>query len=477
MSYHKHKLHFELWFFLLTFVTVRVISYLVSLSPALFTPVSLLLLVCGVFLIFAKPSLGLVLLTTELLLGGDGQLFSVLGFGLRSWFLVALITQQLATSRQIYFKELRRLPLVLRYGSLILLLSVIISAVIGFLQGHDVSLVLHDLLAFLYLLLIPTVMSELRHLTKVRMSLYTSLFIAALTANTLFLLFSYTYLVARIIPLDGSIASWYKTHLSADITNMNGSFIRILMPWQLFVPPAILLMLTRLRHKLPSHRLWLTLIAYSQLILVISLSRTYIAGVLVGAAILIILTKKATRIRIVGFTAVAATLFVTFFLILSMVSSSGRTHGLELISSKFGTLDNRQVELADYTRVAMLTPVKSAISASPFFGTGLGSEIVTIDPLTSEMRHTSQYLWGWFEVLVERGIIGMIIMLIYLVMILASMPDRISRAFPIALFSSFCVMMITVPILSTTYGICALSILISYMHAKPSVMAALRLAD
>ena len=456
---------FEIWLYIFLFFSMRFVSLLTWQIPYLFTTISVFIILSALCTIFFRPSLVVPIIVTELFLGGNGALFSVLGISIRSYLLIAGIIT-IFLHHKTYITAIKRIPKHLRYTILVFLLSIAVSCFIGFFYRNSLSLVMADAIPFAYLFLLPLFVHEIHSLDVTRVRLYQSLLIAAIISYTIFTFLTFFLFSFYILEIHGTVYNWYRDILAAKITNLDGFFFRSTFPWQIFIPIIGLVATYRLSTKKDGLSLWWWILISSMAMLAISLTRTYILGYTFGLVVLWI-TFARHRITLALYASTSILVWITVFVCINLIVSAGSSYGLGLISERFGAIANPEQELSAYSRSELLEPIYIAFAQRPILGNGFGSTITITQNET--IVQTAEYDWGWFELFAERGIIGGIIFMWFFVA-LWKQDSLVPKVLRHGVLSGFEIMYITAPVLHHVYGIFLICIFITLTTiSKPKI--------
>ena len=227
-----------------------------------------------------------------------------------------------------------------------------------------------------------------------------------------------------------------------------------------------------LMRKEKHHLGWYIILIALLASMAISFSRTYWLALGIG---LLFLKYKHSWKRWLTVSAGASACLALLFIAVNASASGGKSLGLELIGLRFGSIVRPAEEVSAATRAALLQPIKQLIVASPIFGTGLGASVTytpaqmgqspylspsALNQFTS-MITTTEFDWGYLEMLAELGSVGAILFLSVVGGSIALLLGRIRAVsdyhdFYVGLMAgliSFHVMTITMPALFHVFGI------------------------
>jgi O-antigen ligase len=151
--------------------------------------------------------------------------------------------------------------------------------------------------------------------------------------------------------------------------------------------------------------------------------------------------------------------FLIIFSSLSLIASSGRSFGLEMLGLRIQSIAAPQMEESSLSRLVLLPRILEVIKYHPFSGVGLGSTLVVYSPVLDQIITTPHYDWGYLEIFAELGAIGMTAWLILLSFIYKNIKKLPS--WQLTSLTSLLVINITSPALFHVFGIIWLTILIA----------------
>lgn len=402
------------------FFIIRYLSFLLTghilLQGAL---VFVILMVFGL-LFYKNPSWAWYVLIGELFLGGTGNMFEFLGLSIRTVLILTFMS--LWCVRAVNLKKFNnlKLPHNLFYILIFLAIGVLFAGVNGLQNGHSVINIMQDIIPYSFLLLtLP--MYHLFEKSEER-EYFVRLIVVFLIGSAIFSLITFILFSNGTELIQGPYYKWFRDTLAGKITFMGNGFFRVVTPEHLLVLPATLLISSLIMKNEKHHKLWYGLLTACLLILTLNLSRTYLLSLAVGF-IFLKFTHSFLKWLLVIFG--TATLTVAMFIGVNFLSSHGQSLGFELISNRFSSLSRPALEASTHTRSALLNPIFSLISAKPFFGSGLGSTIEFLNPVTNDLIRTNQFDWGYLEMWVELGAIGTVLFFSLILIIISLLVQKI----------------------------------------------------
>jgi hypothetical protein len=226
--------------FLLLYLTLRVFSYFFSPDTPLWpahpvnTAVSAIILLIVAILLIKKDVRGWYIIALEIILGGAGGFFAIAGVALRTWLLaVSLIIFGAQKISNIKYRILNTLPI------LIIIAWATFSAAHGYFAGHDLRLIISDLIPYLFFLYYFP-LKELLSSKSFSLSVFQSSIAAAILGNTLFILFTFIGFTTDIFVLQDTYYHWYRDVALGKITELPFNFYRLVLNEHLLLVPALL---------------------------------------------------------------------------------------------------------------------------------------------------------------------------------------------------------------------------------------------
>ena len=367
--------------------------------------------------------LAILLLFLELLVGSKGYLFSLpLGdFELSIRIALWLIIMSVWAIKFLgdFKKNWQDLKNVLwsRSGKyfLALLLACALSVVIG-LVNNKLSNLFFDANNWIFLLIALPLWTSFK--TREDLDLLLKTFVIGVTwlaAETLILAYVFSH---ELRAWPGYIYAWLRRTELAEITWTPNGFWRIFLQSQLYLVPAFvaLQMLAsqgKLAEKITAKRIAQAALILSALFF--SLSRSLwlgLAAALVMTALLSLRKWPRIKRQIVVF---ALSGLVTAVLVSLVLTGLG---GAKALFDRA----NITTEAAAYSRWNLLPVITKQIMTSPIFGAGFGATVTyqSRDPRALEKDPSGTYEtyafeWGWLDLWLKLGLVGMMIYLVWLI--------------------------------------------------------------
>jgi len=387
-----------------------------------------LLLVIGTFILsLRKLEYGFWIAATELFIGSFGYLFfydlgnfriSVrLGIFTAVW--LAWLIQAIRQKQFAFWSS----PYRTFFG--IFILTVCLGIIIAFLNGVPIKNIFFDSNAYLYfgfLFVALHVINSWSRVVTLGQILVASVF--STTLKTISLLFFFSHATDPWIIR--TIYTWVRDTRVGEIAQVTGMYYRIFFQshiWSLFVLVGcvIWLMLTNKKDEISKIRRWVWFLTLcTSLTLLISFSRSIWLSLAMTFLLIFCYVKVKQKItwRQFGVTisglAISALLAVGLISLIVSVRLPGGTgsgvSAVSLISERLTTTD----EAAIGSRYELLKPLIRKYMEKPVFGSGFGTTVSyrTLDPRTKTanggMYTTYAFEWGFLDILVKTGLIGLV---------------------------------------------------------------------
>jgi O-antigen ligase len=354
----------------------------------------------------------MLLVLTELLLGGSGHYFELADLSIRTLFIIFFFFLWLSYSwgQETLKLRLRQLPASLSALLFLLAAVLMVSAFVGIQNSHTIKAIIQDIIPFAFLILLyPAghLLSDPKNQEYLIRLIVVSLVGTACFSIITFILFSTGTAV-----LQDQFYLWCRWINDGKITNLGNNFFRIVESAHLFIVPIILLITSLLMRDERHNKMWRLLRILAILVLVLNLSRGYFLALLLGLLVL----KYKHRFKKWFVESLAVCFWIAaLFTGISLIASHGQTLGWEQFGIRLQSFINPTIEASSATRMMKLPIIWEQIKQHPLLGNGVGSTITFYNSLTYRQETTPYYDWGYLEMLAETGIVGTIILLsIYL---------------------------------------------------------------
>ncbi len=443
---------FSATFLLLIYLGIRIFSFyfqpttpLNQNSHFLNTSVAILVLLVTMFLLVKKNIFGWYIIAGEMILDGSGSFLQISGVTLRSLLLL--------TSLAIYFlqniKSIRQID-----KDKLIIFEMLIIATLGLLRGlyfsNPRSIVISDAAPYLFLLYYFPLRDLLRN-SAWRKFCYLALQ-AAILGQAIFLLFTYIGFTGGYLQLQDAFYHWFRDIANGKITLIEFNFYRIVLNEQLLLIPVLLYFIYTAIHKKEKYFYIILLLFF----LALNLTRIYLIAFVIGT--LILFTRKNWKRWLCILTG-SVTIFLIIFSTLFLISSRGKSFGLEVFGLRIQSIVTPNLEESSLSRMLLLPKIFNQIAEHPFFGRGLGSTVSVFSPVEKKIITTTSYDWGYLEILVELGIIGFSVWLVFLYNVALKLKKL--PASQRAGFISLLIINITSPALFHVFGLVLLTPLLA----------------
>jgi len=420
------------WWVFLTILLVEFLSFL-----SFFTPLAqtiLFFLLCLTVLIVSLYDLkkGLIIALTELFFGGFGYLFALkiggLNLSIRYGFFIVIFAAtlwQIIKERRIEFFHSRFFSKYLWLG-----LFLFIGLASGYLRRYNPAVIFFDFNAFFflgYLISFYQAFKNQKDLKEIWPVFWTAL--SWLAFKTIFV---FCFFISGFSEIGSPFYKWLRDSGVGEITLLSQNLFRVFFQSQIYLVFALILLAAEKiwSAKFSSkarHVEFLVLgILYSAAI-IISLSRSFWVGLFFCLALLFsasfLFLRKNLKEIIFSFLKILGIFFGGFLLILVLILAFHPTHNPFIY---FGASSNRASisDAASLTRFEQLTPLWSAIKKHWIFGAGFGKTVsfISHDPRVlsqnpSGLHTTSAFEWGWLDLWLKIGLLGLLSYLMLLLTI------------------------------------------------------------
>ena len=410
-------------YFLPILAALHLLSFAAMTWPFLNTLGFVIIAGFALVLAIVDLRLAILLLFLELLVGSKGYLFSLpLGdFELSIRIALWLIIMSVWAIKFLgdFKKNWQDLKNVLwsRSGKyfLALLLACAVSVVIG-LVNNKLSNLFFDANNWIFLLIALPLWTSFK--TREDLDLLLKTFVIGVTwlaAETLILAYVFSH---ELRAWPGYIYAWLRRTELAEITWTPNGFWRIFLQSQLYLVPAFvaLQMLAsqgKLAEKITAKRIAQAALILSALFF--SLSRSLWLGLAAALVMTAWLSlpkwpRIKTQIKVFVSSGIVAAVLVSLVLT-----------GLGGAKALFDRA-NITTEAAAYSRWNLLPVITKQIMTSPIFGAGFGATVTyqSRDPRALEKDPSGTYEtyafeWGWLDLWLKLGLVGMMIYLAWLI--------------------------------------------------------------
>ncbi len=312
------------------------------------------------------------------------------------------------------------------------LLFFLISALFSGIIRNGFSDAFFDFNAWLYFaLILPLAYFNFLSSDKFRNNI-----ILIFMASVLFLAFKSFLLLFlfshNIKPVIADLYYWMRQYYLGEITAMNGGFYRIFLQSQIYALIAFIVSISFLNfNNLKNKYLYLFLFSsISFSVLILSFSRSFWLGAVVVLFLLFLILwiKFGFGKMIKSITTTILSFIIGFLLVFLVIKFPWPNSTAEFdLSSLSERADIRTEESAVSSRWALLDVMKNDIFDNFLLGRGFGArlEYQSSDPRVLEksadgIYSTYAFEWGWFDIWLKLGILGV---LVYLFLLFVIMKD------------------------------------------------------
>lgn len=396
--------------FVAVYILARVLSYLTYESIVFTSIISAAVAIYFVYIYFREPRLVLPFIIGEWLLGGNGGLFQFFGLSLRTLLIAMFIFLWLIdfTNQRKFWTSILPQPWLNRILSALGVI-IVVSAVRGLFLGNSPVDVMHDLIPFTYLIVLFPLIYFWHEFECDRAFGYIVALVYAYIIGTaltsLFTLFAFSYGGALI---HGDYYLWFRNILAGKVTSLSNGFYRVIEPAQMWLVPIVAVLVALVGKNKSKLSTWF-LLMMAFIPLAINLSRTYYIAIFFATLALIMFSGEWKKCLAGALK--SATLFLVVVFVLAISATGAKSFGVDLLLSRVtGDADGGSAELSVLSRELRLPVIFEKISLHPFAGNGIGSRLDVYDPVTETNVSTTQYDWGYLEMVSELGIIGTILL-------------------------------------------------------------------
>ncbi|MFH1366771.1 MAG: O-antigen ligase family protein [Patescibacteria group bacterium] len=426
------------------------------------------LLVAAVFLLtWIKTEYGVYAVLVELFIGSKGYLFS---FSLQGFVVPLRLALFLIVISVFLFKAVRGKKLEFfqsnLWPSFLILAAFLAYGLINGIIHHDLKVVFYDVNAYLYFALIFPIFHVLRRRESIfvffKILSVSALSVALITFIILadFSLFQYspglvdatriqdeqlkkmgslsdqpenarlaqtTRITAEKLKLNWQELSPEKNYLyrwlqdtgQGQVSYLGGRLFRVFMTSHFYLVVYLIILLsfllTRQGFKIKKNLFSLAMALILILSMIISFSRSFWLGF--AAAFIFLLTGLPFR-RIIKLAAFLVSLALVVMCVLYFVWPDI----FGVFTNRFTSLFRPTTELAASNRMSLVNPILEKVKAKPIFGSGFGTEVTykSLVAGTDLVEYVKVYVyeWGYLDIMVKIGILGLITYLFFIAMII-----------------------------------------------------------
>ncbi|PIZ96278.1 MAG: hypothetical protein COX80_01715 [Candidatus Magasanikbacteria bacterium CG_4_10_14_0_2_um_filter_33_14] len=416
----------------LIIVALEVASFFTFLFPSIHNLLFILVTIFTAFLIYKKTEYGIYLFITELIIGGQGYLFSYEfdNFKISFRLVIFLLLFSIGMTRFLRKKDWSISKNKISITLLVLFTFIFISLITSLAKHKPLQDIFLDINGYLFfglgIIFLTTKIPNLNNLKNnkiIKILLTASSWLAIKTILSLSL---FSYGIAKVG--DSLIYKWLRDTRVGEITQMNYPFYRIFFQSHIYNLISIFLILTvvflytkKYNKKQIVFFLFLLFLNFSAIL--ISQSRSFwVSGfiTLVFFLFSLIFIFKQKWQKILVFIFLIPTILVLNNLFISLV-----------LQKNFNLISNRIVETSSNTssvssRSSQITPLLKQIKQAPIFGNGFAQKVnyTSDDPRIKNEQNpegnyeTYSFELGYLDIILKIGILGFLSYIFLLVFLM-----------------------------------------------------------
>ncbi|MFH1822392.1 MAG: O-antigen ligase family protein [Patescibacteria group bacterium] len=425
---------------LLFIFLAEILSFFGFLLPQfqiiIFFIIVLLILILSLY----KFEYGILIILAELFIGSKGGLFYfeydglLISIRIALWLIIISVWASKIISLWIKEKKFPINYLKIPYWQLYLILFIFIGwgAINGFLKHNELSNIFFDFNGWLYFSLIfPIYFAFIKPLSGNEnrfMAAIFQVFIAStiwLCLKTYFLLYVFSH---NILGMVYELYRWVRNSGVGEITLVQGGFYRIFFQSHIFVLIGYFIFLMILFKIEKNKRLFIIYFLFFTLYLatiLLSFSRSFWIGLAAGLFLFFLIILKQFNWKkfsqmffIIIISGIFSILFIVAIVKFPYPNPVGGFSTADLLKTRVIQISG---EAAVSSRWELLPELWQQISNAPILGKGFGATVTykTNDPRILEsspdgLYTTYAFEWGWLDILLKLGIIGLLSYLILL---------------------------------------------------------------
>ncbi|PIT93945.1 hypothetical protein COU00_01545 [Candidatus Falkowbacteria bacterium CG10_big_fil_rev_8_21_14_0_10_43_11] len=432
-------------YFLLIFLA-ELLSFSEFLFPELRQVAFFTILIIALILSLQKLEYGLLILLAELFIGSKGYLFYFEQGGFIISIRIALFLVVMAVwlakliilwSKQGLAGAIEKLRLPFWQYYILLGAAIGWGIVNGYFNGNEFSNVFFDANSWLYWLIIFPLAYALNERSKNGNKFWQELFavfsaaVIWLCLETLFLLFAFSH---NLIIALYELYPWIRITGAGEVTVMESDFVRIFFQSQIYALIALMIftsLIVYFKSAGDKKKLLYCCIAIllSTSAVIISFSRSFwiglAAGLLFYCFIFFLYFKQNWKELFwqvsVLFSIAALSVLLIFAIVKFPYPKPTANFDLSLLTERASSISG---EAGASSRWNLLPPLWEKIKQAPILGQGFGATVTykTQDPRVLEQNPSGEYTtyafeWGYLDIWLKLGLLGLAVYLILLVKI------------------------------------------------------------
>jgi len=399
---------FKIRFLVYAYFVFQFLSLLGRSWPGLQEIIFLLIILAAIIFSWRKIEYGFLFLLFEFLAGHEGHCFSFRGISLRlSLFLVIMLVWFF---RKVFwpkfsFKKLKNLILLdkspLSFALLAFLFVVIFSLCRGWFINNK-FLALKDFLNYSYFFLIFPLSEVIgNRFFQKRGKQIIQAGIIGISLLTIIVLFLFA---TGLVSVHDQFYWWWRQTVFGKATSAGNNFFRIVSSAHLLILPFFLILLSFLANRSTRKKSVIFLCILASLAFLINFSRAYFLGLFLG---LIFLAQGLKFKKWIVFFLIIVIFLITEFGVLNFLIN--QNPNIAYLQQRMRSITSPDDELSASTRLSILPRLLEKIKEKPIFGYGLGSTISYLNPLSQKEDITFHIDWGYLEIWLELGLLGLIL--------------------------------------------------------------------
>lgn len=407
---------FKIRFLVYAYFIFQFLSILGRTWPELQEIIFLLIIIATIFFSWRKIEYGFLFLLFEFLAGHEGHCFSFRGISLRLSLLLVIMFIWFFKKfypPKFFFKKLKNLiPLdksPLSFALLAFLFVIIFSLCRGWFINSK-FLALKDFLNYSYFFLIFP-LSEIigKRFFQKRSKQIIQAGIIGISLLTIIILFLFA---TGLVNVHDQFYWWWRQTVFGKATLADNNFFRIVSSAHLLILPFFLILLSLVAHRFTRKKGIIFLAVLASLTLLINFSRAYFLGLFFG---LIFLAQGLKFKKWMAFFLIVVIFLVAEFGVLNFLIN--QNPNMIYLRERMKSITSPDDELSASTRLNILPRLLKKIKEKPIFGYGLGSTISYLNPLSQKQDITFHIDWGYLEIWLELGLLGLVLYLFILFII------------------------------------------------------------
>lgn len=394
------------------------------------------------------------MISGELILGGVGGFLQIYSISVRSVLLLISMSIFFVQSRSTFFENKKDLII-----NFLLIALAGFGVFNGYLHHHTIKLVIADAVPYLFLLYYFPLKILLRDARWKNFAL--TALKSAIIGEITVVVFSFISFATGWFVLQNPYYHWFRDIAAGKITHLSFNFFRIVLNEQLLLIPILLYIFWLIiqQGKKTAYFFLIALLA----VYAFDLTRIYLIAL--GVGLIFLLSRENWR-KWLGVTAGSVLIFLIFFSGVYSIASSGKSFGLEVFGLRLQSIVSPTLEESSLSRLLLLPKILDQIKSHPLLGSGLGSTISVFSPVEKTIITTSQYDWGYLEIISELGLVGLVIWLTFLYHVFSKIKKSPAK-WQLASFIALLVINITSPALFHVLGILWLTLISSLGDVSP----------